>query len=281
MGKVGKMKPPYTIWSFYDMLSFSASNWFFLSAIIESTNKTLLLSADNRELLHEDKNQVDMVLLNINAIEPVLKTLDLQLSCMYCSKMRSDISDKDITCTAVARMFESLQERIGDESKLRLFMHITHAKSEYFTNPRSQFGETILERFPSIVFDVEEAGKCFATGRNTASVFHLGRVMEVGLRAIGSSLNILDPHPTWDHILKKCDAELAKPIRERLELWKTDDAFFSEATANLRAVKNAWRNPTMHIGSQYSDEVAEDISHAVRGFMRHLATKLSEEQKPS
>ena len=110
-----------------------------------------------------------------------------------------------------------------------------------------------------------------------ACVFYLMRVLEVGLRALGSSLNnpTLDPkhNPSWEAILKKCDDELAKPMKSCPQ-WKTDDLFYSKATANLRAIKNAWRNPTMHVEISYEADEAEDVFNAVRGFMRHLSTKL-------
>jgi hypothetical protein len=127
--------------------------------------------------------------------------------------------------------------------------------------------------------DIEEAGKCLALNRNTACVFHLMRVMEVGLRALGASLHDprIDPkrNPTWDAILKKGDEELLKPLAQRAAEWQTDEAFFSTAHASLRAVKDAWRNPTMHVERIYDDEAALEVWNAVRGFMRHLASKLS------
>jgi hypothetical protein len=36
------------------------------------------------------------------------------------------------------------------------------------------------------------------------------------------------------------------------------------------------RNPTMHIINSYPPDIAEEVFTAVRAFMRHLATKLSE-----
>ena len=44
----------------------------------------------------------------------------------------------------------------------------------------------------------------------------------------------------------------------------------------LPAVKDAWRNPTMHVRIDYTEEQALDIYGNVRGFMQHLATRLSE-----
>jgi hypothetical protein len=75
------------------------------------------------------------------------------------------------------------------------------------------------DRFKIAHKDAEEAGKCLAFDRNTAAVFHLMRVMEVGLRELAKSLNdsSLDPraNPSWEKILERCDRELGIPSSER------------------------------------------------------------------
>ena len=58
--------------------------------------------------------------------------------------------------------------------------------------------------------------------------------------------------------------------------WIKAESFFRDVAAQLTAVKRAWRNPTMHIERQYSPTEAEAIFNAVRVFMLHLATKLTE-----
>lgn len=142
------------------------------------------------------------------------------------------------------------------------------------------FGDTVTAAFPSAARDIDEAGKCLALRRGTACVFHLMRVMEVGLRELGRSLNEpnLDPkrNPTWDRILSKCDDELRKKLADRCPEWQTDEPFYSTAAGHLHAVKNAWRNRTIHVEQHYDEEAAEEIFYAVRGFTRHLATKLRE-----
>jgi hypothetical protein len=142
------------------------------------------------------------------------------------------------------------------------------------------FGNDVASKFASVSNEIEEAAQCFALGRPTASVFHLMRTLEVGLRSLGKSLNdpSLDPrnNPSWEAILKKCDGELQKPNAQRSPEWLTDPAFYATATANLRAVKDAWRNPTMHVDIDYDSAKALDVWNSVRAFMRHLALKLSD-----
>ncbi|HTE83781.1 MAG TPA: hypothetical protein VK821_03540 [Dehalococcoidia bacterium] len=70
-----------------------------------------------------------------------------------------------------------------------------------------------------------------------------------------------------------------KPLGQRSPEWATDDPFFSGATAFLMAVKDAWRNPTVHVEINYDEEKALDVWNSVKAFMRHLATKLGEEPR--
>jgi hypothetical protein len=104
--------------------------------------------------------------------------------------------------------------------------------------------------------------------------------MEAALRVLAKTLNDprLDPkrNPSWDSILKKCREELEKDRLKRAPEWAADDAYFSGAAARLLAVKDAWRNPTMHVETNYDEESALDVWNHVRAFMRHLATKLKE-----
>jgi len=145
---------------------------------------------------------------------------------------------------------------------------------------KNLFGENVTAKFPSAIVDVEEAGKCLALQRSTACVFHLMRVMETGLRILAVTLNepSLDAkrNPSWDAILKKCRDELTKPLAQRAPEWANDDAFFSGAAATLMAVKDAWRNPTMHVEITYDEEKAADVWNCVGAFMRHIADKLHE-----
>jgi len=184
----------------------------------------------------------------------------------------TDISRESLFMLSV-NMLESVTHMLSRPQ----FKVIPADKLPYFETPRREFGEDIIARFNAIGSDVEEAGRCYAAGRDTASVFHLMRIMEVGLRTLGKSLNDprLEPkrNPSWDAILKKCDEELLKAAKDRSPEWRQDDVFFSTATANLRAVKDAWRNPTMHVEQDYNEQSASEIWFVVRTFMRHLATK--------
>lgn len=179
-----------------------------------------------------------------------------------------------------AEMLQALLDRLMDETGRRqVFMIPTH-KVQYYSGAVDIFGEHVNKCFNSAQKDIERAAKCYAFGANTAVVFHLMRVMEVGLRTLGSSLNddSLDPkrNPTWETILRRCDEELRKPIKDRSPEWSNNGQFYCDATANLRAVKDAWRNSTMHVDRDYDEDESLNILNAVKGFMQKLAERLSE-----
>ncbi len=66
-------------------------------------------------------------------------------------------------------------------------------------------------------------------------------------------------------------------LAESVEKFRQE--FCAEAAVLLRAVKIAWRNPTMHVENVYDEEKALDVLNSVKGFMRHLATRLSESKE--
>ncbi len=79
-----------------------------------------------------------------------------------------------------------------------------------------------------------------------------------------------------------------KNIRDAIDAkWPTtaaragaDGEFFDALYASLDAVKNPWRNATMHPANKYTDEEAEHVFDAVRGFMTKLASRCDEIGEP-
>jgi hypothetical protein len=270
--------PPFVFVDLLTMLSNYA--WVFMKlyeALADVEN--YVENAGDHYLNYEEDSQrvVSLIESHLNETEEHCRMLNLNFSIVIISRIRSNIDIRQ-GFGYLKEQFSRLRERIDDELRAQMFMHIPLDKVEYYQG-NYQFGHTVSDNFPSMKYDISEAGKCFATGRNTACVFHLMRVMECGLRVLGKSLNDpnLDPkkNPSWESILRRCDKELQAQYSQRTPAWQRHQQFFAEATANLRAVKDAWRNPTLHVEQFYDVERALDIWNAVRTFMRHLATVLS------
>jgi len=194
-----------------------------------------------------------------------------------CSKADDDSLPKS---GEIQALFTELNKRIEVELKAHTYLCIPKEQSDFYEDPLKDW-KTTIAAFSKATYDIEEASKCLALRRNTSCVFHLMRVMGVGVTFLGKSLNepTLDAshNLTWDNVLRRCAKELEKPFKQMSPIWQSDKEFYAASTTKLFAVKDAWRNPNAHeIGEKYTDEEAEDIYRTVRSFMRHLAAKLIE-----
>lgn len=257
------------------MLRFNGARWMGIAQGLTTLENMRV--TDAREPLSE-KNKKFLFRV-FKTIDKECGALGLKVPVIYLKEWLGEIRSTGLTYDQVIRKSPGLRDRIREEMSASIFFAFEPNKSQYY-DTLSLLDSRLKAAFASTLFDFEEAGKCLAMARNTATVFHLMRVMESGLRALGKSLKdeYLDPtkNPNWEAILRKCSEELSKPLKDRPTEWKADDQFFSHAVANLRAVKDAWRNPTMHVGKKYTDEEAVEVFNAVRAFMRHLSMKLSE-----
>jgi HEPN domain-containing protein len=180
----------------------------------------------------------------------------------------------------IRRSLVALNERIYDALSESMCLQIPPNKAEFYES-KHLFGEEVSNNFPSANYDIEEAGKCYAAGRYTACVFHLMRVMEIGVKAVASGLGILtkvrSAQPSWGEVLRLTNDEIQANNKSGAPSWTPEKrGFFENVQADLMTVKNAWRNTTMHVENSYDEERAEDVYNAVKGFMRHLAKHLDE-----
>jgi ABC-type Fe3+-hydroxamate transport system substrate-binding protein len=66
------------------------------------------------------------------------------------------------------------------------------------------------------------------------------------------------------------------PVWKSLPDCKEQQEYYSQAASYFRTVKDAWRNHTMHARAKYTEEEAEQIFNAIKGFMQKLAERLAE-----
>ena len=226
--------------------------------------------------------QGDVQKRNIATMNVHAKTFDA-LGLHMCRLKCEQISRKmGRPANELASAFNDLAERMFDECKLRKFVSLSVKQAEMSFPSEPLFGSEVDILFPAAAFDIEEAGKCLGFARPTAAVFHCMRVMEVGIAAIARSLGIPDPikpaERNWAIILKRVMEDgIKKKWPAASDRINGEGAFFEELYASLDAVRNPWRNATMHVGIKYSDEEAEHIFIAVRGFMKKIASRMDED----
>jgi hypothetical protein len=218
------------------------------------------------------------IIQNLTILSPYCQELGLNNSAAQVRKILNR-HEKDYTPNKIRPLLERLHESLYEELSAVQFKHIPTGYVRLCDNPEL-FGSAVANNFPSAVFDIQEAGNCFALGRPTAGVMHLMRALEVALDAIGRGIGlanvVIEAKNSWGTALRHMREQTEKNNKTKDPAWVAKSAFFEEAQTYLASVKNAWRNPSMHLERKYVDKEAARIYRAVKDFMEHLAEHLDE-----
>lgn len=141
-------------------------------------------------------------------------------------------------------------------------------------------GEPTASRFPSIWFDCEEVAKCICVLRPTAAVFHCMRILEIGIRAFAARLGIPDPvkpaERNWVTILRLIKGKIDSTYPATSRMPGSEGAFLEWLYATLDAVKNPWRNETVHVEGVYTDGEAQYLMMNTIAFIQKMASGFGE-----
>ena len=226
-------------------------------------------------------------------IKPLMEQLDTDefKLCKRGAERLIETLDKHGDSVRIASAVDDLRRRLLDQAELTSCLSLSQKEKELYQPPRPLFGQDFDGKFLTAgSFELEEAAKCLALSRPTAGVFHLMRLMEIGVAAVARCLGIPDPTKprdrNWGFILgeikKDLDARSGTATSPPTKSWvdSADRALFESAYGSLDAVRVAWRNPTMHVENKYMPNEAEHVFVAVRGFMTKLASRCDENGDP-
>jgi hypothetical protein len=219
-------------------------------------------------------------------------SLELPISLAQVERFRG-LLEPTVDLAALSLCVESLESRVGDELRTRMFWFVPPNREKYSLEEHP-FGKQVTDKFPKQSEDIKEAASCLCFGRYTAAVFHLMRVMERSVhffaeKRLGIAGWSIDDKE-WGKILTKIngalDAEDARiaaasaaagsRVAANRAAWaqikkaKRKLAGRRETAAYLHHVKDAWRNDTMHAKRTYTQEQAEEVFKYVSTFMRSL-----------
>jgi len=134
------------------------------------------------------------------------------------------------------------------------------------------FDKSVLDKFISISYEIDEAHQCFALDRYSACVFHLMRILEAGLNELAKKFNIEFTRTNWQNIIDQIEKAVKDiSFSSHGSDWKQVQHSYSEVCTHFRFLKDSWRNYAMHIHEQYSEERAKKIMDNVASFMKDLA----------
>jgi len=166
---------------------------------------------------------------------------------------------------------ETLRDVMRAELEAMMFLWVPPDRVEFWEDPQNVLPAFGNRGFRRVQRDLGEARRCLACARPTAVVFHLMRMVEVGLDALKKDLALpLDLEcPNWNVVLNAIEKH--GPTVPR---WKEAPEFYAGVAAHLRQIRNAYRNPVMHVRGNYSEEEAETLYTLVVGFLTHLSTRV-------
>jgi hypothetical protein len=199
-----------------------------------------------------------------------LEVLDARVTAIAVRKLIALCQSDRMTYASLKRGYEHINSRLEDELSLVQVFVMSPERVKYFQPKEPLFGSEFADKFPQAIPDMEDAAKCLAFDQGTAAVYHLMRVMEHGLKAIGTMLDI--PYaPSWEAYLRQIRKKCDEPRTEKDDAWRMQESFFRDVESDLTGVKIVWRNPTMHVQRRFSVQEAEEIFAAVRAFMKRIA----------
>jgi len=177
----------------------------------------------------------------------------------------------------------SMIEKLADrELNGKFFLYVPPERGRFWPtmNKQNVFGDEVATKFPSTSFDAGNAGVCLATMMSTAAVFHLMRVLEIGLTALGKVFGVPLEHTNWQNAIEQIENKIRgmhkDPVWKALPDCKEQQEFFAQAASFFALLKDAWRNQTMHARAKYTEDEAERIFDTVKAFMQKLAERLQE-----
>lgn len=185
-----------------------------------------------------------------------------------------------------------LQARVADDFTDQSVLVVPLSKRDLYQpdEPKfgAQFGSDVASKFKSNgKQEVGEASNCLALGCDTACAFHLMRAVETVLEAAAVCLNLPPPRnrqdKTWGAVLTRFQDELdSRDVLTFARQWASsaDRNFFRELYGTLVAIKDAWRDPTMHLERSFNDREARHLFELVKGFMQKSASRFDEDGHP-
>jgi hypothetical protein len=269
---------PYRPVSLLQILEVSAGAFCRMSSLIGQT--VILLASDH--MRDDDETKLGGVSeeLKCEAERLKIRSVSQQLARIW-----EYVDSGNLNAAGLHPMIVELNNRMIGELSVKECLMIDETAVKYYRQSQPSFGIEVQSKFPSASFEIDEAGKCLALNRSTASVFHLMRTMEIGVRAVARCLQISDPmkpaNRNWGIMLRRIwEDGISKKWPTAADRAAGDGAAFEALHASLDAVKNPWRDATMHVENKYTSDEAENIFAAVRGFMMRLASRCDEDGLP-
>lgn len=221
---------------------------------------------------------------NLGELEREAERLELRSVSLHLARVKEHFLGGSATTATMHPMVTELYNRMRDALEERLLITVDPAQANLYRQNEPLFGGEVATKFASANYDIQEAGKCLAFDRSTASVFHSIRCLEASILALSRCLGLPDPikaaDRNWGAMLKILKAEIDRRWPTSTDRQHGDGQTFDELYGSLSGMQNPYRNATMHLDKVYTEEDARHIFEVVRGIMRRVASRCDEDGEP-
>jgi hypothetical protein len=191
----------------------------------------------------------------------------------------------------IEKLVAQLRSALFKDSSEAMFLCLSPTE-RYYYEENNQFGLDVLRKFGEITTDIDEAYKCMAVERYTASVFHCMRMLEYGVHKLAGrfgvdlQVDVIDSkthQPTGDkrdqewnalcqQILKKIKNLPATSEAEQEAKLKFEDLAIH--LSNVRAERNAIMHARYGTTKRFTRKKAEHVLEETKSFISELALLL-------
>ena len=219
------------------------------------------------------------------------ENLGLVMSAAAFERLIQHLPDLSLCPDQTTRLCEAARNTLQDELRTKTLLMLSPVQADYYWAFTEEAGRKssmpieiswspVFASFPSTKWDALESLRAYALERHTSCVFHLMRVLELGLTALGAMFGVSLAHKNWEPAI----SEIEKKIRDIRNdpNWSTkpthkeDLEFYAQAASHFRVLKDAWRNYTAHARGRYDEPECMEMLINVRGFMQKISERLHE-----
>lgn len=215
--------------------------------------------------------ETQLVPETIEHVKPMLEAFGVEamnvgakLSWISADKLFRTLSEEPcrLTWGGLGVALSDIESRFADHLHFVKLFVIPEERAALFNGADELLKPETANLYPSVWFDCEESAKCLCLGRPTASVFHSMRMIEVAISAISRRLSIPDPSKSdrsWGTMLNAIKAKINEihPMKGRTV--GCEGSRLEGVYVSLDAMKNPWRNATMHVENTYTEDEARHI----------------------
>ena len=257
------------------MLKINGTTFYVAATLLES-RRTRFQANEERRFDKVDSEENEAIKTDLTKLIEQLALLGASMAKVAAERLLARMDDEEgVTYDTVITDYDHIDWRLIDELNQTQLFVLPRDLAAYFDPPEPLFGKVVAAKIATANEEINEAGKCLALRRPTACVFHLMRVMEIGVQKLGAKMKIaINPKSeTWYQIMQHVENAIkAMPIKTSAQ--KTRKARYAATAAHLDGVRIAWRNEVMHPKATYTEEQAKEVFGSVRLFMRDLADLL-------